>query len=58
MWQHRAVLTTKTDPLTSVEQVHGAVSVEGRYAFIGRCICVGIGKVFVYDMADIRDSRE
>ena len=60
MWNHRAVLTTKTDPLTSVNQEH-TVSVEGRYAFIGRCVedyDDGVGKVFVYDMADISDSRE
>ena len=55
-WIFRAVLTTKTDLVTSPDQTHRAVSVEGRYAFIGRYYDSGFGKVFVYDLADISDS--
>ena len=59
-WKHRAVLTTKTDPLTSRDQFHRAVSVEGHYVYVGRWDAMNdvVGKVFVYNISNITGASE
>ena len=55
-WRQIAMLTTKTDPLTSYWQHHWAVSVEDHVVRIGRRdehIPDGVGKVFVHDLSNI-----